>query len=261
MSTRSCECDGRSYCSVFPLHLILIFHKLLFPMYNHRPFFLSLPPMSCPPHPLKSFLLISLHPSSSFSYRRPSDRFPWRVAARWPRGICQGCSCPPRAVANGYHIQGCSPVAPGNQGSHSRPEEDLSVRQPQLQQTFQPGELGRWVCVLNFLYKMFISGLWRLWLMEADTSLYLLLIFISDLGKHLLTPVHCILTMSIIVWVRKKPCIVFPCALWPIWVDQWRQTRPLKMGSTDENRILIISLKQELNSTQLLFTVCQLLYH
>lgn len=85
--------------------------------------------------------------SPSLTNRRPSGRFPWHFAARWSWGIRQGCPRSPRSVANGYHLQGCPPVAPGNQGSDPRPEDDLAICQPQLQQPFQPGELGRWVSV------------------------------------------------------------------------------------------------------------------
>lgn len=94
---------------------------------------------------LPFFWYPSLPPS--FTTRRPSHWFPWRVAAWRPWGIRQGGPCPPRSAADGHHLQGRPPVPPGHQGSDPRPEEDLAIRQPQLQQPLQPGELGRLVSV------------------------------------------------------------------------------------------------------------------
>lgn len=51
--------------NIFPPHPILTFHKLLFPMHNHRPLSLSLPLMSCPPHSLMSFHLSTAIPPFS----------------------------------------------------------------------------------------------------------------------------------------------------------------------------------------------------
>lgn len=130
IATCSSECAGS--CNSLFIHYITQYLKLW--SFTPRSLSINTPPVL---------------PSPSGTIRWPSSRLSGRVAPRRSRGICQGYSCSPRSSANGYHIQGCSPVTPGNEGSNPWPEENLTICQPQLQQSFQLGELGRWVVVCS----------------------------------------------------------------------------------------------------------------
>lgn len=141
------------------LMIKLIFYHTLSKKWNKQywTFFKHFPPFIqvwfsayCPFHhtalklpTFSPFSFLFLH----FSTRRTSIGFPRCPATRRSWGIRQSRACPPRAAAHGYYLQRCPPIAPGDQGSNPRPEENLTFCQPQLQQPVQPGELGRWACV------------------------------------------------------------------------------------------------------------------